>query len=383
MSSRGFGAACKRRVPAVLNYPLLMVIVLKSSRPLRIVHVANFSLKPKGAGFFSVSFKMSNGLTRLGHNVINFSDRDVARASNIFGSRKFGVGAANKKLVELVSRFRPDLLLLGHADVIQPDTLDEIRASRPGIKIVQWSVDALFEPDNVARLKSKIARVDCTFVSTAGARLDELGAPGHKVAYLPNPVDPSIECFRAFEHPRAVLQTDLFFASGSGTVPRFHVGIETTANKLATQIREAVPGLRTDFPGILGAPHKFGAAFEDALATSAMALNLSRRNDDHLYSSDRIAQVMGCGLLTFVDRATGLEEFFSDEEIVFYSDEAALISAIDQHFRDDDLRRRRAEAGWRKYFQLFDTTRVCDYVIDVIFDRVDPATFKWQPTPLR
>ena len=52
---------------------------------------------------------------------------------------------------------------------------------------------------------------------------------------------------------------------------------------------------------------------------------------------------MGCGLLTFVDRATGLEEFFSDEEIVFYSDEAALISAIDQHFRDDDLRRRRAE----------------------------------------
>lgn len=355
-----------------------MLIILDSSRPLRIIHVANFSLKPKGAGFFSTSFKISNGLTRLGHNVLNFSDRDVARASNPFGSRKFGIGPANRKLVELAWRFRPDLVLFGHADVIRPDALEEIRANRPGIKLAQWNVDALFEPDNVDRLKDKVGHVDCTFVSTAGARLMELGAPGHKVAYLPNPADPSIERFRAFAHPREKLRTDLFFASGSGTVPRFHAGVETTANKLATQIMHAMPDLRTDFPGILGAPHKFGADFEDALATSAMALNLSRRNDHYLYSSDRIAQVMGCGLLTFVDRATGLDEFFSDEEVAFYSDEAELLSAIERHLRDDHLRRRRAEAGWRKYLQLFDTTKVSRYIVDVVFGRVDATTFGWQ-----
>jgi hypothetical protein len=357
-----------------------MLIILEATRPLRIIHVANFSLKPKGAGFFSTSFKISNGLTRLGHNVLNFSDRDVARASNIFGSRKFGIRPANRKLVELAWRFRPDLVLLGHADVIWPETLDEIRANRPGIKIAQWNVDALFEHDNVERLKEKIDRVDYTFVSTAGARLMELGAPGHKVAYLPNPADPSIERFRAFAHPREKLRTDLFFASGSGTVPRFHAGIETTANALATKIKDAIPDLRADFPCILGAPHKFGADFEDALATSAMALNVSRRNDHYLYSSDRIAQVMGCGLLTFVDRATGLDDFFSDEEVVFYSDEASLLSELDRHLRDDGLRRRRAEAGWRRYFQLFDTTKVCRYIVDTVFERVDPSAFGWRST---
>lgn len=351
--------------------------------PLRIIHVANFSSKPKGAGFFSTSFKISNGLTRLGHNVINFSDRDVARASNILGSRKFGVSPANRKLVELAWRFRPDLIILGHADVIRPESLNEIRANLPSIKIAQWNVDALFEHDNVERLKTKIGHVDCTFITTAGSGLMELASSGYKVAYLPNPADPSIERHCAFAHPREALRTDLFFAVGSGSVTRFHAGVETTANALATQIKDAVPNLRADFPGILGAPHKFGADFEDALATSAMGLNLSRRNDHYLYSSDRIAQMMGCGLLTFVDRATQLDKFFSDDEVVFYSDEAGMISAIEMHLRDDILRRRRAEAGWRKYFQLFDTVKVCGYVVDVVFDRVDPTAFDWQSSPLR
>lgn len=296
----------------------------------------------------------------------------------MFGSRKFGIDPANRKLVELARQFRPDLLLLGHADVIHPQTLDEIRANRPGIRIAQWNVDALFEHDNIIRLNNKIAHVDCTFVSTAGARLMELGDRGHKVAYLPNPADPSIERYRSFAYPREELRTDLFFASGSGSVPRFHAGIETTANQIATRIIKAFSDLRFDFPGILGAPHKFGCDYDDALASSAMALNVSRRNDHYLYSSDRIAQMMGCGLLTFVDRATGLDLFFTDEEVVFYASEDELLAGIEHHQRDDALRRRRAEAGWRKYFQMFDATRVSKYIVDSVFDRVDPATFDWQ-----
>ena len=46
----------------------------------RIIHVGAFSLRAKGAFQHSVEHKLSNGLTRLGHQVVNFSDRQAARA---------------------------------------------------------------------------------------------------------------------------------------------------------------------------------------------------------------------------------------------------------------------------------------------------------------
>jgi hypothetical protein len=38
----------------------------------RILHVGNFSLKAKGAFQHSVEHKVSNGLIRNGHQVVNF-----------------------------------------------------------------------------------------------------------------------------------------------------------------------------------------------------------------------------------------------------------------------------------------------------------------------
>ena len=60
------------------------------------------------------------------------------------------------------------LSALGHADVIEPETLVAIRRDQPSLRVVQWSVDPLFEPDNLARVRSKLPVVDATLVSTAG-----------------------------------------------------------------------------------------------------------------------------------------------------------------------------------------------------------------------
>lgn len=345
--------------------------------PLRIIHVASFNTDPAKATFFGVSFKLSNGLIRAGHSVLNFSDRDVARASTIFRSRKFGVRPANRKLLDLARTFRPDLILFGHAETILPATLSELRSLLPGVRLVQWNVDWISDGDNIGRIRRKIGLVDATFVTTAGPEMENLAAGGHLVAYMPNPADPSIEIHRAFEKPKSSLSADLLFASGTGIAPRWHAGIETTANEIATKIKQAIPDLRTDFPGILGAPVKYGPAYDDALASTAMALNVSRRNDSYLYSSDRIAQVMGSGLLTFIDRATGLDLFFTDGEAGFYSTEDELIGKLRHYHRHDAERQKTARAGWRKYRALFNSTRVASYILDVTYGRTDPAAFDW------
>ena len=56
------------------------------------------------------------------------------------------------------------------------------------------------------------------------------------------------------------------------------------------------------------------------LINSKMGLNLSRGQPVKYYSSDRIAQLLGNGLLTFVDIRTKFDHFFSNNQIVFYND---------------------------------------------------------------
>ena len=56
-----------------------------------------------------------------------------------------------------------------------------------------------------------------------------------------------------------------------------------------------------------------------------MSLNLSRGKPVKYYSSDRIAQLIGNGLLTFVDEKTYLSDFFSNKEVVFYSPQRFLL----------------------------------------------------------
>ncbi|MBI3440241.1 MAG: hypothetical protein HY052_00265, partial [Proteobacteria bacterium] len=63
------------------------------TKPLRIIHVANFGFKPVKAYLHNTGVKLSNGWIRAGHHVINFSDRDIAKWQAFLGYRQWGVAA--------------------------------------------------------------------------------------------------------------------------------------------------------------------------------------------------------------------------------------------------------------------------------------------------
>ena len=48
-----------------------------------------------------------------------------------------------------------------------------------------------------------------------------------------------------------------------------------------------------------------------------MGLNLSRGLPTKHYTSNRIASMMGNGLLTFIDKKTKLDDFFNQNEIIY------------------------------------------------------------------
>jgi hypothetical protein len=76
--------------------------------------------------------------------------------------------------------------------------------------------------------------------------------------------------------------------------------------------------IKFDFYGLNNRQPLWAEDFKNQLSKSKMGLNLSRGKPLKYYSSDRIAQLMGNGLLTFIDEKTSYSDFFNKNEIITY-----------------------------------------------------------------
>ena len=69
-----------------------MTLKLNKEKKLRILHITNFNERHNGRLFFNTGRRLNNGFIRLGHSVLEFSDRDIVsyyRNFNDFdGSKK-------------------------------------------------------------------------------------------------------------------------------------------------------------------------------------------------------------------------------------------------------------------------------------------------------
>jgi hypothetical protein len=334
---------------------------------MKIVHVSNFSLRENGANYYAMPYKLSAGLTRLGHFVFNYSDRDVANA-NPLRIRELGKGRANDKLLGVCAEVRPDLLLLGHCTLIRPQTVSAIRNSHPGLRIAHWNCDGLFVAENLARLRALAPLVDMSFVTTAGGDLRQVVSGGGRACFMPNPVDPAVEALRVYAQDD--VPNDLVFLTGFNRYDREKLAI-------CDAIRGALPDLRFDIRGLYDRPGVYGSELFDVLARARMGLNVSKRNDVYLYSSDRMAQLMGCGLLTFIDKRTRFDEIFTPDELVTYDGVNDLIAKID-HYRSHEAECRAiAEAGCRRAHEIFGETVVSQWILDMSFGEAPSRTCAW------
>ena len=96
-----------------------------------------------------------------------------------------------------------------------------------------------------------------------------------------------------------------------------------------------------------------------------MGLNLSRGLPTKHYSSNRIASLMGNGLLTFVDKKTKLNDFFNHNELVMYNSIEDLSDKINYYKKNDKSRSKIASAGKKKYFKLFNELKMTKYILDL------------------
>ena len=114
------------------------------------------------------------------------------------------------------------------------------------------------------------------------------------------------------------------------------------------------------------------------ISNAKMGLNLSRGDAIKYYSSDRITQIVGNGLVCLIDEKTQYRDFFSDNEMVFYKNTNDLSEKILKISRDDKKRRSIAKKGKEKYMKYFNSDLVAEYIINKTMNINSKKTFLWQ-----
>ena len=311
--------------------------------------------------------KLNCGAVRNGWRICEFSDRDMARLLAPLGIRSLGGRIANSKLLLTARNFRPDIMLLGHCDYITNDTLHAIREALPGIKIAHFNVDPLWQERTRDQMAERMESCDALFATTAGEVLKTWTTGRNVVAYMPNPSDPSME--NQDNGAKTAFERDLFFAGNPREGdPRWDL------------LRDLLPRiegkLRID---IFGAdrPSIWGADYEDVLATSKMSLNLNRREGDKWYSSDRIAHLMGYGILTFQSSRNGMDRFFSNHETVWFDGADDLAEKILHYQLHDAERAAVASAGRARYHALFNGARVLRFMVETMVGEPYSEPYEW------
>jgi len=344
----------------------------------RIIHVTNFNERHDGRLYFNTGRRINNGFIRQGNSVLEFSDRDIQKNYKSYSDLS-GSKSLNEKLRKTCYNFKPDLIVLGHADLISSDMLVELKNEYPFLKIAQWFLDPLNikGPDfikNKKRILDKSKFLDANFITTSPDVLNFLPKNVNNF-FIPNPTDPSIETLNNFNKN---CSNDVFFALSHGV----HRGtlkyrVSDDREKFIRKLINISKDIKFDIFGLDNIQPIWADQYFKNISNSKMGLNLSRGGAIKYYSSDRITQIAGNGLVTLIDEKTGYRDFFSDKEMVFYSNVNDLSEKISKISRDDKLRRSIAKKGKDKYTKYFNSNLVADFIVNKTFDINNKKKYLW------
>jgi glycosyltransferase involved in cell wall biosynthesis len=349
---------------------------ITKKRLLKIMHITNFNERFNGRLHYNTGRRINNGFIRNQHNVLSLSDRDIIHNNknirDIIGNKTL-----QNKILETFKNFKPDVIILGHADRVERSTLEKIKEINKDLKISQWFLDPLskYGPDHInnkKRILDKIDIIDKTFLTTDPKSLS-FNLPNS--FFIPNPCDKAFEILTNYKND---CNYDVFFAMSHGV----HRGELKSGKKddreiFINNLIKKNRNLKFDVYGMNNVQPIWADQFINKISNSYMGINLSRGKPIKYYSSDRMAQIVGNGLLTFIDKKTCLSDFFSNNEIIFYNNLEDLSYKLNKYQKDKKKGKLIAKNGRNKYFKYFNSNLVSEYILNKTFDFNTKNHFIW------
>ena len=334
---------------------------------LKIINIYNTGQKLNHRLYnISVGKKFTNGFIRNGHDVLEVSDRDYIKQNRGFLFTNINSTFQNF-LIETYKNYNPDLIFFGHTNNIDLETFQKFKEINKKIIINQWNEDPIMKSlkdskSNIEKISYYASVVDNNFITTDPNILRKQNNNLKNIHFLFIPVDKNIERFEVYNlKPRK----DIFYAMSHG-VNRgvLKEGKIDSRIHFLDKLVSKINGINYDFYGFKNKEPIWGDNFHIALTNSKMGLNLSRGLPTRYYSSNRIASLMGNGLLTFIDLKTKFNDIFKRDEIIFYTNLEDLADKIIFYKKNNKTRKKIAKKGRIKYFKMFNETKITKYILD-------------------
>ena len=344
---------------------------------MKILHISNFVQKQNGRLQWNHCFKINNGLTRNGHNVCSFSDRDMSRMNviNKLNNNK----NLNKSLIRTFKNFYPDLVILGHADKVHNETLGEFRSINKNVKIIEWNVDNYHLDNTEEKLKSRSHLINAFFITNADDSIKTCLNSHNSISFFPNIFDKSIEYMKIFE--KSEYMYDFFYALsfGVGTGKIRNYKSDYDREVLLDFVTNNYPNIKTNFFGYRGIQPVWGNDFENEISKSPMSLNLSRRPHIKYYSSDRISQYLGNASCLFVDINSKLDDLFSNNEVIFFdsNDLEDFGKKIQYYALNINEVKKIAKRGWERGHKDYNEKIITNFFLDTAFNKKAKGEYNW------
>ena len=334
---------------------------------LRIINIYNTGQKNFHRLYnISLGKKFTNGFIRNGHDVLEISDRDFIRQSRNF----FQINTSEKfqnYLINTCKNYNPDLIFFGHTQNIKRETILEFKNLNDKIILSQWNEDPImkslnYSRKNVQNISNYSDIVDHNFITTDPNILKKQIKNIKNLHFFFVPVDKNIECLDVSKKKPL---KDLFYAMSHGVNrATLKKGKNDSRIHFLNNLIKKLENIDYDFYGFQNKEPIWGNEFYKALNNSKMGLNLSRGLPTKHYTSNRIASLMGNGLMTFVDKKTHLDDMFNRNEVIMYNNVDDLTDKINFYKKNDQLRKKIAAAGRKKYFKLFNELKISNYIIN-------------------
>ena len=364
----------KKSVYALDSLRMLPNLLEKNkNKSYKIIHISNFDIRTSHRLFnLSIAKKISNGLIRNGHDVIDFDYRN-------HNYKFFDNKSLDKKILEIAKNYRPNLILLGHNNSLSRKTINTIK-EKYDARIALWYEDHVIKGDpnfrkNLDLIELNHDLIDQYFITTS-PEIIKTKIAKQKINFLPIPVDPNIESGHFY---KTIKNNDVFFALSHGV----NFGklkknsLDERSNFINNLILSSKDKIKFNILGLYDEQPKWNYEFNNELMYSKTALNLSRGGPNKYASSNRIATLMGNGVLTIIDEKVKYQDFFDNDEIITYKNHFDLINQLISIKDNPKKILSRSIKSKKAYFNYFQNNIVSDFIIHKIFQDKKNYNYVW------
>ena len=95
------------------------------------------------------------------------------------------------------------------------------------------------------------------------------------------------------------------------------------------------------------------------------------------YSSDRLASLMGNGLLVFIHEGYKYQDFFNNNEIITFKNINDLNKKIKFFKKNNELLKKIAENGHKKAHKIFNNKIISQYIVDKTMGNKIKKNYIW------